>query len=111
MDNIDYVDMDIDKEIINGLSVVEGLKMKKLNILNVNDLLNNSDDEKWYRLNENDRLKFNKNGYYKIKCKEDSYIENIEYVGEEFECEYENVLSNVIGIKDGFEYINCKIIN
>ena len=39
MDNIDYVDMDIDKEIINGLSVVEGLKMKKLNISVVGDHL------------------------------------------------------------------------
>ena len=85
--------------------------MNKLNKINVNELLNNKDDDKWYNLLEEDKLKFNKNGYYKIKCKEDSYIENIEYIGKEFNCNYENVYSGVIGIKDGYEYINCKIIN
>jgi hypothetical protein len=84
--------------------------MNKLNKINVNELYSNRDDDKWYNLLEEDKLKFNKNGYYKIKCESDSYIESIEYIGEEFECEYENVLSNVIGIKDGYEYINCKII-
>ena len=39
---IDYVDMDIDKEIINGLSVVEGMKMmddklKRINRMNMNN--------------------------------------------------------------------------
>ena len=85
--------------------------MNKLNKINVNELYSNSDNDKWYMLSDEDKLKFDKNGYYKIECKEDSYIESIEYIGEEFECEYENVLSNVIGIKDGYEYINCKIIN
>ena len=85
--------------------------MNKLNKINVNELLNNKDDDKWYNLLEEDKLKFNKNGYYKIKCKDDSYIENIEYIGKEFNCNYENVYSGVIGIKDGYEYINCKIIN
>ena len=85
--------------------------MNKLNKINVNELLNNKDDDKWYNLLEEDKLKFNKNGYYKIKCKGDSYIENIEYIGKEFNCNYENVYSGVIGIKDGYEYINCKIIN
>ena len=55
--------------------------MKKLNKININDLLNNYDDDKWYNLLEEDKLKFNKSGYYKIKCKDDSYIENIEYIG------------------------------
>ena len=82
-----------------------------LNKININDLLNNRDDDKWYNLLEEDKCKFNKSGYYKIKCKEDSYIENIEYIGKEFNCNYENVYSGVIGIKDGYEYINCKIIN
>ena len=59
---------------------------------------------------EEDKCKFNKSGYYKIKCKDDSYIENIEYIGKEFNCDYENVYSGVIGIKDGYEYINCKVI-
>ena len=84
--------------------------MKKLNKININDLLNNYDDDKWYNLLEEDKLKFNKSGYYKIKCKDDSYIENIEYIGKEFNCDYENVYSGVIGIKDGYEYINCKVI-
>ena len=84
--------------------------MKKLNKINVNDLLNNYDDDKWYNLLEEDKLKFNKSGYYKIKCKDDSYIESIEYIGKEFNCDYENVYSGVIGIKDGYEYINCKVI-
>ena len=84
--------------------------MKKLNKINVNELLYNSDDEMWYNLLEEDKLKFNKSGYYKIKCKDDSYIENIEYIGKEFNCNYENVYSGVIGIKDGYEYINCKVI-
>ena len=82
-----------------------------LNKININDLLNNRDDDKWYNLLEEDKCKFNKSGYYKIKCKDDSYIENIEYIGKEFNCDYENVYSGVIGIKDGYEYINCKIIN
>ena len=55
--------------------------MKKLNKINVNELLYNSDDEMWYNLLEEDKLKFNKSGYYKIKCKDDSYIESIEYIG------------------------------
>ena len=84
--------------------------MKKLNKININDLLNNYDDDKWYNLLEEDKCKFNKSGYYKIKCKDDSYIENIEYIGKEFNCDYENVYSGVIGIKDGYEYINCKVI-
>ena len=84
--------------------------MKKLNKININDLLNNYDDDKWYNLLEEDKCKFNKSGYYKIKCKDDSYIENIEYIGKEFNCNYENVYSGVIGIKDGYEYINCKVI-
>ena len=84
--------------------------MKKLNKININDLLNNRDDDKWYNLLEEDKCKFNKSGYYKIKCKDDSYIENIEYIGKEFNCDYENVYSGVIGIKDGYEYINCKVI-
>ena len=81
-----------------------------LNKININDLLNNRDDDKWYNLLEEDKCKFNKSGYYKIKCKDDSYIENIEYIGKEFNCDYENVYSGVIGIKDGYEYINCKVI-
>ena len=81
-----------------------------LNKININDLLNNYDDDKWYNLLEEDKCKFNKSGYYKIKCKDDSYIENIEYIGKEFNCDYENVYSGVIGIKDGYEYINCKVI-
>ena len=85
-------------------------KLNKLNKINVNDLLNNYDDDKWYNLLDEDKLKFNKSGYYKIKCKDDSYIENIEYIGKEFNCDYENVYSGVIGIKDGYEYINCKVI-
>ena len=84
--------------------------MKKLNKININDLLNNYDDDKWYNLLEEDKCKFNKSGYYKIKCKDDSYIESIEYIGKEFNCDYENVYSGVIGIKDGYEYINCKVI-
>jgi len=84
--------------------------MKKLNKININELLNNYDDDKWYNLLEEDKCKFNKSGYYKIKCKDDSYIENIEYIGKEFNCDYENVYSGVIGIKDGYEYINCKVI-
>ena len=84
--------------------------MKKLNKININDLLNNYDDDKWYNLLDEDKLKSNKSGYYKIKCKDDSYIENIEYIGKEFNCNYENVYSGVIGIKDGYEYINCKVI-
>ena len=81
-----------------------------LNKININDLLINRDDDKWYNLLEEDKCKFNKSGYYKIKCKDDSYIENIEYIGKEFNCDYENVYSGVIGIKDGYEYINCKVI-
>ena len=84
--------------------------MKKLNKININELLNNRDDDKWYNLLEEDKLKFNKSGYYKIKCKDDSYIENIEYIGKEFNCNYENVYSGVIGIKDGFEYLNVNVI-
>ena len=84
--------------------------MNKLNKININELLNNYDDDKWYNLLEEDKCKFNKSGYYKIKCKDDSYIESIEYIGKEFNCDYENVYSGVIGIKDGYEYINCKVI-
>ena len=53
--------------------------MKKLNKININELLNNYDDEKWYNLLEEDKLKFNKSGYYKIKCKDDSIqkVQNI----------------------------------
>ena len=85
-------------------------KLNKLNKININDLLNNRDDDKWYNLLDEDKLKFNKSGYYKIKCKDDSYIESIEYIGKDFKCNYDNVYCKVFGYKDGFEYINCKVI-
>ena len=89
--------------------------MKKLNKIklkeyNINELLNNYDDEMWYNLLEEDKLKFNKSGYYKIKCKDDSYIESIEYIGKEFNCNYDNVYCKVFGFKDGFEYLNVNVI-
>ena len=52
--------------------------MLKLNKINVNEIL---DNDGWYKLSEGDYNKFNKEGYYKIKCKGD------------------------IGVKDGYEYI------
>ncbi len=85
-------------------------KLNKLNKINVNELLYNSDDEMWYNLLEEDKLTFNKSGYYKIKCKDDRYIESIEYIGKEFKCAYENVYCKVFGCKDGFEYLNVNVI-
>jgi len=76
--------------------------MKKLNKMNVNELLGR---DNWYNLNVEDLSWFNKDGYYKIKCKEDSIIESVKYIGKEFNCEYDNILENVIGLKDGYEYI------
>ena len=84
--------------------------MKKLNKININDLLNNYDDDKWYNLLEEDKCKFNKSGYYKIKCKDDSYIESIEYIGKDFKCNYDKVYCKVFGFKNGFEYINVNVI-
>ena len=78
--------------------------MLKLNKINVNEIL---DNEGWYNLSEEDCNKFNKDGYYKIKCKGDCVVESIEYIGKEFNVDLELMLDerNVIGVKDGYEYI------
>ena len=78
--------------------------MLKLNKINVNEIL---DNDGWYNLSEEDCNKFNKEGYYKIKCKGDMVVESIEYIGKEFNVDLELMLDerNVIGVKDGYEYI------
>ena len=83
----------------------------KLNELNKNELFMNVDYENgWYNLDNN--IIFNKlidDGYYKLKCIEDSIVESIEYIGLELNIDkFDNVLENEIGLLDGYEYINYK---
>jgi len=83
----------------------------KLNELNKNELFMNVDYENgWYNLDNN--IIFNKlidDGYYKLKCIEDSIVDSIEYIGLELNIDkFDNVLENEIGLLDGYEYINYK---
>ena len=83
----------------------------KLNELNKNELFMNVDYENgWYNLDNN--IIFNKlidDGYYKLKCIEDSIVDSIEYIGLELNIDkFDNVLENEIGVLDGYEYINYK---
>ena len=48
-------------------------------------------------------------GYYKLKCIEDSIVDSIEYIGLELNIDkFDNILENEIGVLDGYEYINYK---
>ena len=48
-------------------------------------------------------------GYYKLKMKDDSIVDSIEYIGLELNIDkFDNVLENEIGVLDGYEYINYK---
>ena len=87
------------------------MKKLKLNKLNKNELFMNVDYENgWYNLDNN--IIFNKlidDGYYKLKCIEDSIVDSIEYIGLELNIDkFDNVLENEIGLLDGYEYINYK---
>tara|TARA_B100000795_G_C22648838_1_gene379472 strand:- start:386 stop:811 length:426 start_codon:yes stop_codon:yes gene_type:complete len=81
--------------------------MLKLNEINVNELIDSNDS---LFSNRNDiELNIDSSGYYKIKCIEDSIIDSIEYVGFDIEMNYENVLNDIVGIKDDYEYVNIKL--
>jgi hypothetical protein len=82
--------------------------MLKLNEINVNELIDSND---CLYSNRNDiELNIDSSGYYKIKCIEDSIIDSIEYVGfvnKNFK--FDNVLNDVVGVKDEYEYVNIKL--
>ena len=87
--------------------------MLKLNEMNIVELcMNNDGDDGWYRIDESliDVVsKLNVDGYYKIKCIDDSIIESIEYIGLELNIDkFENVFDNEIGLVGDYEYINFK---
>ena len=87
--------------------------MLKLNEMNMIELgMCNDGDSGWYRFDESNIdcvSKLNVDGYYKIKCIDDSIIESIEYIGLELNIDkFDNVFDNEIGIVDGYEYINFK---
>ena len=81
----------------------------ELNKVYVGDL--NKVNDEWYNNVEDVKCKFNKDGYYKFNCLSDSIIEidSIEYIGLVNEDIFEEVIENVIGIKDGNEYINISM--
>ena len=85
--------------------------MKILNKVYVNDL--NEVNNEYYGNVEDviSSKKINKDGYYKFNCLSDSIIEidSIEYIGLVNEDIFEEVIENVIGIKDGNEYINISM--
>lgn len=89
----------------------KGLEMNILNKVYVGDL--NEVNNEYYGNVEDVKCKFNKDGYYKFNCLSDSVIEidSIEYIGLDNKDEFEEVIENVIGIKDGKEYINISIGN
>ena len=92
----------------------KGLKMLKLNECRKNELwMNNDGDDGWYRFDECNKellLKLNKNGYYKLKCIDDSIIESIEYIGLELNIDkFEYCFDKEIGLKDDYEYINFRL--
>ena len=87
--------------------------MLKLNEMNIVELcMNNDGDDGWYRIDESliDVVsKLNVDGYYKIKCIDDSIIESIEYIGLELNIDkFDNVFDKEIGLVGDYEYINFK---
>ena len=87
--------------------------MLKLNEVNINDVsMSNDGEEGWYRFDESKIdivSKLNVDGYYKIKCIDDSIIESIEYIGLELNIDkFDNVFDSEIGLLGDYEYINYK---
>jgi|TARA_R110000737_G_scaffold250996_1_gene260581 hypothetical protein len=87
--------------------------MLKLNEVNMIELsMSNDGEEGWYRFDESNIdcvSKLNVDGYYKIKCIDDSIIESIEYIGLELNIDkFENVFDSEIGLVGDYEYINFK---
>ena len=87
--------------------------MLKLNEVNINDVsMSNDVEEGWYRFDESKIdivSKLNVDGYYKIKCIDDSIIESIEYIGLELNIDkFDNVFDSEIGLLGDYEYINYK---
>ena len=87
--------------------------MLELNEMNMIELgMSNDGEDGWYRFDESNIdcvSKLNVDGYYKIKCIDDSIIESIEYIGLELNIDkFDNVFDNEIGFVDGYEYINFK---
>ena len=82
----------------------KGLEMNKLNKININDLIDSNDC--WFSNSNDIELNIDSVGYYKIKCIEDSVIDSIEYIGLELNIDkFDDVLNDVVGVKDGYEYI------
>jgi hypothetical protein len=87
--------------------------MLELNEVNINDVsMSNDGEEGWYRFDESKIdivSKLNVDGYYKIKCIDDSIIESIEYIGLELNIDkFDNVFDSEIGLLGDYEYINYK---
>ena len=87
--------------------------MLKLNEMNMIELgMCNDGDSGWYRFDESSIdcvSKLNVDGYYKIKCIDDSIIESIEYIGLELNIDkFDNVFDKEIGLVGDYEYINFK---
>jgi len=79
--------------------------MLKLNKIKLNEL--NEINNEWYNNIEDVKNRFVIEGMYKFKCDGDCniLIDSIESVYDN-DIIFEKVLENVIGIKDGYEYIN-----